>query len=361
MISELMNSPKVIQLNCKYWLHRVSHEWDVSYKLLAGGYLSIGWGALAGSGIEKIAVDGDIKQFETTMIEWGYQLTRSRWSLWNFFRLSPNDFVVVPLFNGKFSIYKVKGIPIPITELVGFADFISEDGSRILRDKEVLFRRYENNEIVDIGFVVKVEVVKENLSRYEYADSRLTARMKIRQTNADISDLAENVQHVISAESPINLYATVIEELAGRLLNAIKVQLTPDKFELLIKWYFERMGASRTLRPGKNSSDKWDGADIDIVAEFDALKVVFYIQAKLHDNVTSQWAVEQISKYKDQHEISFGEYTAIPWVISTADVFSVDAITMAQENNVRLVTGGDFARMLIDAGITDINRAFDSV
>lgn len=361
MISELMNSPKVIQLNGKYWLHRISHEWDVSYKLLAGGYLSIGWCALAGSGIEKIAVDGDIKQFETTMIECGYQLTRSRWSLWNFFRLSPNDFVVVPLFNGKFSIYKVKGIPIPITELVGVADFISEDGSRILRDKEVLFRRYENNEIVDIGFVVKVEVVKENLSRYEYADSRLTARMKIRQTNADISDLAENVQHVISAEAPINLYATVIEELAGRLLNAIKVQLTPDKFELLIKWYFERMGASRTLRPGKNSSDKWDGADVDIVAEFDALKVVFYIQAKLHDNVTSQWAVEQISKYKDQHEISFGEYTAIPWVISTADVFSVDAITMAQENNVRLVTGGDFARMLIDAGITDINRAFGSV
>lgn len=343
----------------KYWLHRVSHEWDVSYKLLEGGYLSIGWHALAGSGIEKSAADGDIQRFESLMTGHGYQISRSRRSLWNFFCFSENDLIVVPLFNGEFSVFKVKGSPAPITELVGFADFTSEDGSRIIRDREGLLRRYENNEIVDLGFVVAVEAVKERLSRYEYADSRLTSRMKIRQTNADISELAVNVQTVIGSDSPLNLYAAVIEELADRLLDAIKAQLTPDKFELLIKWYFEKLGASRTLRPAKNSADKWDGADVDIVAEFDALKIVFYIQAKLHDDVTSQWAVEQICKYKDQHELPSGEYTAIPWVISTDDAFSADAITMAQENNVRLVTGGDFSRMLIDAGITDINRAFE--
>lgn len=351
--------PSVEDTAQKYWLHRVSHEWDVAYKLLAGGYLSIGWNVLAGSGIEKSAADGDIQRFESIMTERGYQLSRSRRSLWNFFRFSENDLIVVPLFNGEFSVFKVKGSPGPITELAGFSDFMSEDGSRIIRDSKGLLRRYESNEAVDLGFAVEVEAVKEWLSRYEYADSKLTSRMKIRQTNADISDLAENIQNVIGSDTPLNLYAAVIEELAGRLLDAIKAQLTPDKFELLIKWYFERLGASRTLRPAKNSADKWDGADVDIVAEFDSLKIVFYIQAKLHDDVTSQWAVEQISKYRDQHELSSGEYTAIPWVISTADAFSADAITMAQENNVRLVTGGDFGRMLIDAGITDINRAFE--
>lgn len=359
MSTMITHSPEETHQNRKYWLHRISHEWHVSYKLLAGGYLSVGWYALAGSGIEKTAGDCNMQRLEATMIEYGYQVARSRWSLWNFFRFSLNDFVVVPLFNGEFSIYKVKGTPMPITELVSFVDVISEDGSRIIRDKNGLLRRSENNEIVDLGFVVEVEVVKERLSRYEYADSKLTSRMKIRQTNADISDLAENVQNVIDADAPVNLYAAVIEELAGKLLDAIKEQLTPDKFELLIKWYFEKLGASRTLRPSKNSSDKWDGADVDIVAEFDALKVMFYIQAKLHDDTTSQWAVEQISKYKDQHEASSGEYTAIPWVISTANAFSADAITMAQESNVRLVTGGEFGRMLIDAGITDINRAFE--
>ena len=183
--------------------------------------------------------------------------------------------------------------------------------------------------------------------------------MKIRQTNADISDLAESVQNVINADTPINLYATVIEELAEKLLDAIRIQLTPDKFELLVKWYFEKIGASHVFRPGKNSADKWDGADADIIAEFDSLKIMFYVQAKLHDDITSQWAVEQIAMYKDQHEFSSGEYTVIPWVISTASGFSADAVTMAQENNIRLITGTEFARLLIDAGITDINKAFE--
>lgn len=353
------HSSKETPQDCKYWLHRVSHEWDVSHTLLADGYLSIGWGGLAGSGIEKTVTDCNKQRFEAIMSEHGCQAIRSRWTLWNFFRFSPNDFVVVPLPNGKFSICKVKGIPIPITELDGFAELVLQNGSRITRDQKGLLRRYENDKIVDLGFVVEVEIVKANLSRKEYADSKLTSRMKIRQTNADISDLAENVQNVISADSPINLYATVIEGLANRLLDAIKTQLTPDKFEQLIKWYFEKLGATRTLRPSKNSSDKWDGADADIVAEFDTLGVVFYIQAKFHDGTTSNWPVEQISKYKDQHEVFSGEHTVIPWVISTAAEFSEEAITMAQENNVRLVTGAEFGIMLIDAGITDINRAFE--
>lgn len=352
------HSSKETPQDCNYWLHRVSHEWDVSHKLLAEGYLSIGWCGLAGSGIEKTVTDCNKQRFEAAMSEHGYQEKRSRGCLWNFLRFSPNDFVVVPLFNGKFSIYKVKGTPIPITELDGFAEFELEDGSRITRDQKGLLRR-ENDKIVDLGFVVEVEIVKANLSRYEYADSELTSEMKNHRTNADISDLAQIVQKAISAKPPINLYSTVIEELSNRLLDAIKKHLTPDKFELLIKWYFEKLGATRAWCPSRNSSDKSDGADADIVAEFDALKVVFYIQAKRHDGTTPDRAVEQISKYKDQHEVLSDEHTVIPWVISTADEFSDEEIKMAQENNVRLVTGTGFGKMLIDAGIADINRAFE--
>jgi len=344
----------------KYWLHRISHEWDASYKLLANGYLSVGWSALADSGIEDaVRFTSDTQPFETIMQKYGYQASRSRWNLWYFCKFSSGDHVVVPLFNGEFSVYKIVGMPIPITKLIDMDDFVSEDGSRIIRNQIGLLCRAKSNEVVDLGFVVKVEVIKERLSRYEYADNELTARMKIRQTNADISDLAENVKRVIKADAPINLYATVIEELAEKLLCAIKAQLTPDKFELLVKWYFEKLGATRTFRPGKNSADKWDGADADVIAEFESLKIMFYVQAKFHDGSTSQWAVEQIAMYKDQHELSSGEYAVIPWVISTAEEFSADAITMAQENNVRLITGTEFSRLLIDAGITDINRAFE--
>ena len=38
--------------NNKYWLHRISHEWDAAYKLLLEGWLTIGWSSLYDSGIE---------------------------------------------------------------------------------------------------------------------------------------------------------------------------------------------------------------------------------------------------------------------------------------------------------------------
>ena len=143
------------------------------------------------------------------------------------------------------------------------------------------------------------------------------------------------------------------------MLDIIKTQLNPDKFELLVKWYFNKIGATNTYRPAKNSSDKYNGADADIIAEFEPLKIIFYVQTKLHDGKTSQWAVEQISKYKNQHEFAAGDYFIIPWVISTADNFSNEAVVMAQNNNVRLIGGIEFAQMLIDSGITDINKAFE--
>ena len=341
----------------KYWLQRISHEPNVSYKLLSLGYLSVGWSALATSDIENVIRADDERAFEEIMRKHGYGARRNRWALWNFCKFNQGDYVVGPLPNSEFSIYKIIGKPIPITKLPGFEDFTTDGGGKIVRDNRGLLYLPQTDETVDLGFVVKIEPIKEHISRYKYADNKLTARMKIRQTNADISDLAESIQNVIKADAPINLYNMVIEELAEKLLEAIMVQLTPDKFELLVKWYFEKLGASRAYRPAKNSSDKTDGADADVIAEFDSLQITVYVQAKMHNNVTDGWAVEQISKYKDQHEED--ENTVIPWVISTANEFSEEANSMAQENKVHLITGTEFARLLIKAGITDIDKAFE--
>ncbi len=343
----------------KYWIHRISHEWDVSYKLLENGYLSIGWSNLADSGIEKIDID-NTKQFEDIFIS-KYSKKKSRWSLWKFLNFSVGDYVVVPMFYGEFSIYKIVGNSIPVTKFINFESFESKNGNQIIRNEERLFCRKDKDEKiekVDLGFVAKVDVVKDKLSRYEYADSKLTSRMKFQGTTTEITDLKESIDAVIKATKPINFYSTVIEELSRQLLKTIKEQLGSDKLESLIKWYFERLGASRTQVLPKNSSDKIERADADIVAEFDTLKVAFYIQAKFHDGETNQWAVEQISKYKEQHERNGDGYTIIPWVVSTADRFSEDAINKAQENNVCLISGLEFCRMIIDAGITNINGAF---
>ena len=342
----------------KYWLHRVSYEGDVAIRLLVGGYLSIGWSWFADSGIESVVnPNSDAQKFEAIMREHNEE-SRSRWGLFRFLQFNKGDIVVVPLFDGKFSIYRVVGKPMPVSKMTDFAELEMEDGSKIVRNKTGLFIREKTNKIVDLGFVIKVEPIKERLSRYKYADSALTARMKIRPTNVDISDLKESIKNVINANSPVNLYSSIIEDLAGTLLDAIKKQLRPDKFEYLVRWYFIKLGASNVFIPAKNSPDKKDGADADVIAEFAPLKITIDVQAKFHVDNTDQWAVEQISKYKEQHESGSNETVLIPWVISTADGFSDQAIAMAQENKVRLISGKEFACMLLDAGITNINDAF---
>ena len=340
-----------------YWLHRISHEWNTSSYFLDKGYLTIGWSCLSHSGIEKkIQTESSVEIFEHIMQENDLTQFRSRWNLWNFCSFKENDIVVVPLYNGEFSVYRIIGSVYPITLI---SDVLQNEDTPFRINDQKLLLDSDTREIIDLGFFIPIEPIKLNLSRYEYADAPLTSRMKMRQTNGNITDLAESVQNAISAETPINLYATVIGDLAKKLLDAIKAQLNPDKFEKLIKWYFQKIGASNSYIDAKNKSGKTDGADADIIAEFDLLKVTFYIQAKFYTDKTSEWAVQQISRYKEQFDSHFGEYTVMPWVISTADSFSSEALELAEKENIRLIAGEEFARMLIDAGITDINKAFE--
>lgn len=357
---ENTNNHKGIQENERYWLHRISHEGDVSYKLLSKGYLSIGWSMLSNSGIEtKITSLNDTEGFNRIISDNQLEMYRSRWNLWYFCNFKIGEYVVVPLINGEFSIYRIIGKPMSITKL-SYIELFSED-REIIQTEDGILKRSEGGEIVDLGFVVQVELVKGPLSRSAYADGMLTSRMKMRQTTGDITDIAESVHQVLDSEGPINLYDIIVEKFANELLLTIKKQLSPQKFEQLIKWYFQRLGATRTMIPPKYSSDKFDGADADIIAEFDELKLIFHIQAKFHEGNTSKWAVEQISKYKEQHEMQEGDgdYRIIPWVISTADTFSEEAVELAKKEAVQLILGKEFAKMLIDAGFIDINKAFE--
>ncbi|NLJ64138.1 MAG: restriction endonuclease [Christensenellaceae bacterium] len=340
----------------KYWLHRISNEWDVSYKLLDDGYLSVGWSVLASSGIEKVTSE---TERSIIMSNEGFKTKTEQRGLDIFLQFNQGDIVVVPLFDGKFSIYEIVGEPMPITKLAGYTEFISKDNKKIVRGKEGLLCRSENNKTVDVGFVVKVKSLKKSISRYDYADSKLTSKMRFPKTNADISAISESIEKVIKAEEPINFYAETIVEMVEVLLKKIKELAEPNKLEKLVRWYFERLGASKAEILAKNSTDKWDGADADVVAEFDSLRTIFYVQVKFHDGKTNEWAVKQISMYKKQCEQNSDEYAVIPWVITTADDFSDRANIMAEENNVQLITGIEFARMLVDIGITDINKAFE--
>ncbi|MCM1220432.1 MAG: restriction endonuclease [Lachnospiraceae bacterium] len=342
----------------KYWMHRIKHEWEVSYALLKKGYLSLGWSKVSGQDIiDSIENDSFNRFCETADIA----QHRSRWNIWYFAHFKAGDIVVVPQFGGMFEIFEVIECMKPVGQLE-FTEFIDEVGIQITLKNNLL---YADKELVDIGFICKVKPIGESVPRANFADAALTSRMKMRQTNGEITDISPSVDkaiNAIKANKPVNFYEEVKDELAQVFLSKIKRDLTPDKVEVLVKLYFEKMGATNVYIPSKNESGKSDGADADVVAEFEPLKTVFYIQVKDHEGTTSDWAVEQIEKYADQMGNAEDDYTYIPWVVSMADNFSEEAQNRVKEAAskknlfIRLVNGIEFSKMLLDSGLTKLDK-----
>lgn len=347
----------------RYFLHRISYEDQASYSLMRKGYITLGWSAFVESGILDAAREEGYPRFDVITEQYGEKQSRARWNMWYFARMNVGDYIVVPLYWGLFSVFEAVDIAKPITELEPeLSSFTGEWNKHTISWNE--HRLYDENEnrTIGLGFYIKVKPVVENVHR-NIVSGELIARMKIRSTNADISDISEHVEKGIEAgktNKPVTLYEEVIDTLVEKLNKSICEILDDNKFERLVKWYLEKCGASSVWIPPKNESGKRDGADADVIAEFDNLRYIVYVQAKHHKGETSAWAVEQIDSYKDQKSEGDSSYTYATWVVSSAESFSKQAESNAKDNGVRLINGPEFSRMLIDCGLLDINDAFFS-
>lgn len=344
----------------EYWLHRISRESEVSYTLLDKGYLTLGWSDFAFSSPDIINAK-DVKEFEKAYESLNIEKCRARWDMWKFAHFNCGDIVVVPLNCGLFSVCRILEKAKPIFELQNvIGEFKDTNGELITWHNGYLKRKDKK---VDLGFFVKVETIKTNLKRSEYADSALTSRMKMRQTNGNISDIKLSVEAVISAERPILFYYEVLKNTSEQMLDFIQNKLNPGKFELLVKAYMDKIGADITYVTAKNEPGKENFADADVVAVFNDLKLSVLIQAKHHKNTTDDWAIKQITEYAKQlmdEDIQLShkgeeENSYLTWVISSCKGFSEAAIEEAKNNNVRLINGEEFSKMLIDVGIANIN------
>lgn len=346
----------------KYYLHRISHEGSISYSLLDKGFLTLGWSKFSDTDILEAAREPEYKRFNPIAESKGEGKNRSRWCIWYFAKMEKGDKVVVPLYGGLLSIYEVdeiarsiQGLEKEITEVYG-----AWDGHKVVWKNHRLFDDSEERQI-DLGFYIKVKPVVLNVPR-KYVTGTLVSRMKIQTTSADISDIEKHVEIAINAgktNKPVLLYEESIETLAQNLQRQIVDILDDRRFEKLIKWYMKKIGAEYTKIPAKNEPGKKDGADADIVAEFINLKHIVYIQAKHHKQVTFDWAVHQIKEYFFQKSDGDPDYSYARWVISTCDEFSESAVKAAKKYNVRLIDGKEFARMLIDVGLLDMDEAFE--
>ena len=337
------------------WLHRISHLAEASYPLIEKGFLTIGYVDFCYPEFLEKTKSRDWAYFEKAFAEhWGDN-PRTRHNLWRFIAdMQVGDTVLVPSW-GTFSMYRIESDAILISQVDAQGLPVWNNEVLVVKEDGV----HIGEQHLDLGFFRKVTLIAKDISRYDFVDAALTSRMKIRSTNANITDLSESVQKALEAfqgNRPINLHSQILASSRDKLLSLIQNELTPDKFEALIVWYFKQLGASEAYITAKNAADKQ--GDADIVAVFEALKTIYYVQAKHHRGVTSDWAALQVKEYKDHQDRMDDGYSKIAWVVSTAESFSAECIQLAKENSVGLFAGPDIARMILEAGIQNLDKAF---
>lgn len=343
----------------RYYLHRISHEGNASYALLDLNYLTLGWSDYADTDILEASREPGYPRFENIFALKRNDKPRSRWNMWYFAQIKEGDVIVVPLYDGLFSVYEAVSRAETIGNLQNKLDSFSGKWTpdKFIWKNNQLYD--ETNQIqTDIGFYITVKAIVKDVPR-EYVEGPFVSRMKIRGADADISDIGDFVERGINAgkeNKPITLYESTIEDLTNKMKDAIQSVLDDTRFEKLIKWYLNKCGANSII-PAKNEHGKENGADADTVAVFDNLKHIVYVQAKHHTGMTSDWAVTQVKEYKEQKS-GDPDYTYASWVITSADDFSIEAKNLAYESGIRLINGSEFARMLLDIGLLNLDDAF---
>jgi len=343
----------------KYWLHRISYLDFVSYPLLEKNYLSIGYSDFSDSNFLKKVTKSDWDYFEEKFDEiWGDR-PRGRYSLWNFIaEMKKGDVVLVPSW-GTFSVYEIEEenslLPSAFSINNNFFDW---NDRKVSHNKEGMLIIEGEKDYLDIGFLRKVKPVMLDIPRYEYADSALTSRMKIRTTNAEISDLYKSIKTSMEAynkKKPINLKSNLINKSIDIWIENVRSDLNSEKFERLVEKYLLKVGATSTeLNPGKNAKNK--AGDVDVIGIFEQIKIIINVQVKFHDGETSDWAVQQIKDYAKPRQTVSDGYSRVYWVISLSDSFSKEAQKLAIKNDVLLFNGKQFIQMLMEAGIENISE-----
>ena len=342
-----------------YYLHRISHHANVAHPLLDLGILSIGWSDFATPEFVSTHQAMGWKNVPAAIEEeWGKM--RSRFCLQRFLQMSKGDRVIVPSW-GSFHVYDIASDKRLIAANLDLHNVKTWQGHRVQCDAggQIGYQDGKGRwRSIDLGFFRQVKCVARDICRSKYADNKLLSRLKVRQTNVSINDLQQNVIEAIKrgeAKRPINLADEIVEQFADELLCLIREKLGPDQLEELIKWYFDRIGASSVETPRRNETD--NKGDADIVATFEMIRTIIYVQAKHHVGTTGDWAVEQINSYVKEKELGPGDdYTRIPWVISTGSEFSPECHDKATQNQVHLIDGRELATRLLQVGIADLSK-----
>lgn len=331
-----------------YWMHRITHERETKESLLDKGLLLTGWGFLSTDaflegvlGKGKPEYDGVYKQ--TTGL-----LPHNRFFLYMFLNeFGKGDYVVVP-GSKDFCVYEI------VSESPFSKEHIKENLSHPdklnLTESNGHYYRVDNGAELELGFFWKVKPVELNISRELHAKDSLRRRLKFQGTDNNLTPIGQEVEEAIKRHrdnSPLILKNVIVDTTCHVVLEKLQSISSDSAFEKVTKYYLERLGATNVMIPAKPLLSKEQG-DADVIAVFEALQIKVIVQVKHYLKAIDAEAVKQILASKSFYEDS--TYTVIPWVVAACDTYTEGAQNLAEENGVRLITGSEFARLLLDVG-----------
>jgi len=209
---------------------------------------------------------------------------------------------------------------------------------------------------VDLGFFRKVKVVETEIPREKFSSADLIRKMKFQGTNLKLStSVSQDILDAIKRyrdNRPINIREEIIQTCEQDVLNVIKKLSSPHKFEDLVQDYFKCIGADVVTKPSV-CRNKTTCADADVEAIFNNSRTIIYIQVKFQ-NDTSLKAIEQVKLWREEHSKQKIDYVMGAWIISSG-FYSQQMQDLAIENNILLIDGHEFAKMLLKCGVEQLN------
>ena len=330
-----------------YMLRMMNHENGFGRKLFENGFAAIGYRDFdKANNFDFISIYKEAqaeKQEEKILKEnikkcWNGEKIGSHWKIDKFFNFKIGDFLLIPDYKCFHFV---------------------EITSNIIPFESIKEKFCTNNKIPDIGFVYEIKKIHLNISRNDFLEAKLTARLKNISGLLNITDLKEEIENSIKAfeeKKPINLNENLKNILYKSTLKELMKSLNANKFEILLTKIMEKLGATTVDIPAKNNKDNTTEGigDVDVVAVFEKLKHIIYIQAKFHNGESNSWALEQLNDYNKEEE----GYTQAFWAITTADNFNEEAKNLVHSDNcknIRLINGPELAKLILDIGIEGIN------
>ncbi|MEP7170035.1 MAG: restriction endonuclease [Bacteroidota bacterium] len=187
----------------------------------------------------------------------------------------------------------------------------------------------------------------------EYCEAGLISRLKYQGTCVGATDLISSIENALKYDKEKRIPTfkqqmnESLKEQIKQLLISPKATLSPDKFEDLILQLLNGLGAV-TEKPSKNRYPN-SIADVDVIASFVHLGLQIYVQAKKHNHISDEHAINQViaaMQFDNPHNSKgiFG------WAVTSGN-FSDTALELANKNGIRCIDGDELSEMILSIGL----------